>query len=401
MSTETKIDNDDSSVVELSFENSILHFCNTYPTHTQNMLQKTGHFLEYDLLADARRFLRPDDVVIDVGAHVGNHTIFFSAICHCFVIAFEPDQNNYEMLKRNIFLNNLEKRVELWQAALSSQSGLGQVVDGPTATASTRRLSLTSDGSVSVVRLDDVALEKRVHLLKIDVEGHELQVLLGAAKLIERYRPRIYVECLDEDGFSAVSEYLKQFTYRANACFGDSPTFVFSPDAREEFVVSSDREFGLAAIHQRNVRTRRIADLTERLAGAKEAQRREVERAKEAAAAQRREAKRAAQAETVQRREAKRAAQAETAQKREAKRAARAEATQKREAERAARAEERAAKAKARAAKAEAALEKIVKGRTYRIGRFVTRPARKLYKLWASVYGRTGWKNKGGETGSD
>ena len=354
------------------------------------------------------RFLRPDDVVIDVGAHVGNHTIFFSAICHCFVIAFEPDQNNYEMLKRNIFLNNLEKRVELWQAALSSQSGVGQVVDGPTATASTRRLSLTSDGSVSVVRLDDVALEKRVHLLKIDVEGHELQVLLGAAKLIERYRPRIYVECLDEDGFSAVSEYLKQFTYRANACFGDSPTFLFSPDAREEFVVSSDREFGLAAIHQRNVRTRKIADLTERLAGAKEAQRREVERAKEAEAAQRREAKRAALAETAQRREAKRAAQAETAQRREAKRAAQAEAAQKREAERAARAEARADKGQGarrkgekRAAKAQAAFEKIVKGRTYRIGRLVTWPARKLYKLWASVYGRTGWKNSGRQAGPD
>jgi hypothetical protein len=89
--------------------------------------------------------------------------------------------------------------------------------------------------------------------------------------------------------------------------------------------------------------------------------------------------------------EARRAAKAEAAQKREAKRAARAE-------ERAAKAKERAAKAKERAAKAEAAFQKIVKGRTYRIGRLVTWPARKLYKLWASAYGRYRPESSGGET---
>jgi FkbM family methyltransferase len=299
-------------------------------------MRATGRFLEYDLLADARRFLMPRDVVVDVGAHVGNHTVFFAAICNCFVSAFEPDEQNYGMLRQTVMLNALEGQVDLHRAAVSSERGAGNMVDGPRATASTRRLSVTPDGVVPVVRLDDIARPGPVRVLKIDVEGHELQVLQGAAELIRQDRPRIYVECLDEKHFSMIARYLAGLEYRATACFADSPTFGFSPGGQNEFVTDSDQDFGAAAIHQYAVRMRRLSELRERVATAKAAQRREADRAAKALAAQEREAKRAAEAVAAQRKLAK-------------------------------------------------DLRKIKKSATYRMARVASFPARKIRRLWRSI----------------
>jgi Methyltransferase FkbM domain len=166
--------------------------------------------------------------------------------------------------------------------------------------------------------------------MKVDVEGHELQVLLGAAKLMERDLPRIYVECLTEAHFSDVAQHLGNFGYRAIACFGDSPTFAFSTKVGGEFMTSSDLGFAVAAIHRGSVR---IGD----------------------------------------------AAMAKAARKRQVKRVAKAQSAQRREAQ--------------RAAKAEAALERVTKSGTYRLARLMTWPARKLRKLWRSTVRLelTGW----------
>ena len=322
MSGEMQFDEQDCNDLEILFENRTLRFRGRHPTYTHKILRKTGCLLEYDLLADARRFLLPNDVVVDVGAHVGNHTAFFAAVCQTFVLAFEPDQQNYLALQRTVALNGLQDQVKMYQAAVSSANGFGHMVDGPRGTPGTRRLSVTSDGAVAVLRLDDVMPERRVRILKIDVEGHELQVLLGATKLIERDLPRIYVECLTEANFSDVAQHLGHFGYRAVACFTDSPTFAFSTKVGGEFMTSSDLGFAVAAIHQRSVR---VGD----------------------------------------------AAAAKAARKRQATRVAKAQAAQRKEAQ--------------RAAKAEAALERITKSGTYRMARFVTWPVRRLRKLCRST----------------
>ena len=307
--------------LQILFEDRELRFCGWHPTYAHKILRKTGCFAEYDLLADARRFLLPNEVVIDVGAHIGNHTIFFAAVCQSFVLAFEPDAQNYLALQRTVAVNGLQDQVKTYQAAVSSANGFGHMVDGPRGTPGTRRLAVTSDGAVPVIRLDDVMPKERVRIMKIDVEGHELQVLLGATQLIERDRPRLYIECLTEGHFSDLAQHLAEFGYRAMACFGGSPTFAFSAKASSDLMSSSDLEFGIAAIHQRSVRARDVANV-----------------------------------KATRKRQAQRVAKAKSALRREAQ----------------------------RAAKAEAALERITKSGAYRMARLLTWPARKLSKLWRS-----------------
>jgi FkbM family methyltransferase len=319
MSSQARSHRDDSDL-QIVFENRRLSFCGKHGTYTHKVLRQTGCFREYDLLADARRFLLPNDVVFDVGAHIGNHTIFFAAICQAIVFAFEPDEHNYGTLQRTVALNALQDRVAMYHAAVSSKIGFGHMVDGPRGTPATRRLSVASDGAVRVMRLDDTIPENPVRIIKIDVEGHELQVLLGATKLIERDRPRIYVECQTEARFADIAQHLADFGYRAIACFADAPTFAFSTAGADAFVTTSDLGFGVAAIHLRSVRK----------------------------------------------------SNARGARKRQARRVAKAQSAQRREAQ--------------RAAKAEAALKRMTESRTRRMARLVTRPARKLRKLWRSTF---------------
>lgn len=234
-------------------------------TYTHKTLERTKSFLEAELLEDSRRFLNPGDCVIDAGAHVGNHTIFFAKIAQCRVLAFEPDAENFASLSASVQLNDVVDRVDLRQAGLGRAKSHGRVIDGPTATASTKRVELCEDGGIDVIPIDELDLEgTEVSVIKIDVEGSELDVLKGARSLIRRDKPRIYVECLQIEDFIAVSKFLAPLGYRLASCFSNSPTFAFSHPKRKEKAASDDA-FAKIAIIERNKRTEEVRHYGERV----------------------------------------------------------------------------------------------------------------------------------------
>jgi FkbM family methyltransferase len=156
---------------------------------------------------------------VDVGANVGNHTLWLAAICRLWVVAFEPlvaDQ-----LKRNVELNDLVGRVEVHSAALGAKAGWARHATGG-------RLSRTGpDLTIPVLRLDDYDLAG-VSVVKIDVEGMEAQVLRGAADTVERNRPVIFAEeWAEHPGWhDAIAEVLEPWGYRMTHLFTgrESPT---------------------------------------------------------------------------------------------------------------------------------------------------------------------------------
>jgi FkbM family methyltransferase len=154
-------------------------------------------------LEQLEKFLVPGGVFLDIGANTGIYTIkaaqFFRVSGGGTVVAYEPLPEMLAELKHNVVLNGFENirlrsfclgakscTAELWvNFARPSSSGL--VSHDPAA----------SRISTLVLPLDEVfPLEKleRLDYLKIDVEGAEAQVLSGAAKTIEKYRPIIQLE---------------------------------------------------------------------------------------------------------------------------------------------------------------------------------------------------------------
>jgi FkbM family methyltransferase len=169
-------------------------------------------------LADRRR------LAVDVGAHEGEWTFFMrrhAALC----VAFECNPHLLARLQRRFGAS-----VALRPEAVSDQAGVTELripraPDGSGLGRATIEAANPLDGAftrvdvlrVATVRLDDV-IERPVGLIKVDVEGHELAVLRGAAGILARDRPNLVLELEDRHApgcVAAARALLAGYGYRA------------------------------------------------------------------------------------------------------------------------------------------------------------------------------------------
>ncbi len=160
-----------------------------------------GFRFEEMLKRSYSRWISQGDVAVDVGAHDGLHTrALLDSVCEeGKVFAFEPLPGKYSVLCSLFSENN----VFLMNSALSNQGGVAEfvVVKGDLQKSGLlQRDGVASDAgferiSVEVGRMDDFLHEMgRVAYIKIDVEGAEINCLLGAQQIIEESRPLISCE---------------------------------------------------------------------------------------------------------------------------------------------------------------------------------------------------------------
>jgi FkbM family methyltransferase len=149
-----------------------------------------------DLLLDQ---VKPGMHVADVGANAGMVTLPVSKLVGQtgMVYSFEPIPETFDKLKSNVSVNSLAN-VELYPFALGERSCLGEAGFEDTGNSGTTAILPGKDGTgIRIEPLDDLYLAgkiKRLDLIKIDVEGFEYNVLLGAAKVIEQFKPILFIE---------------------------------------------------------------------------------------------------------------------------------------------------------------------------------------------------------------
>jgi FkbM family methyltransferase len=146
------------------------------------------------------QLIKPGAVIIEVGANIGSLTVpLVKAVAPGggFVFAYEPQRMSYQLLSTNIVLNGL-RNVVTKQAAVGKQSGLvtypeiNEESSGNFGAIGVIETQFQTPFTTPMVRLDDEGVVP--NLLKIDVEGMELDVILGAQKLLTQGRPALYVE---------------------------------------------------------------------------------------------------------------------------------------------------------------------------------------------------------------
>lgn len=152
---------------------------------------------ERDVVAVVERVTEPGWTVLDIGANIGAHTLRFSRLVGTTgrVFAFEPMDYAFSKLSRNLLLNEAGN-TRAFKLALSDHNADACPVDfrSSWATSGERRRETSS---VDLRKLDDWFLEhrlSRLDLIKLDVDGHEWQVLKGGLMSIERYRPILLIE---------------------------------------------------------------------------------------------------------------------------------------------------------------------------------------------------------------
>ena len=139
--------------------------------------------------------IRENDVVFDVGAHIGYYTVLFSSKVGPTgkVFAFEPRQINLFLLKKHLRTNRCHN-VEILETCLGDE--IGQVNFNTNIGTGTGHVSPRGNVSVPMTTMDELVFNgtlPKPDLTKIDVEGSEMRVFQGAVKVIETCRPRIVI----------------------------------------------------------------------------------------------------------------------------------------------------------------------------------------------------------------
>jgi len=169
---------------------------------------------EADKVAAFKSEIHRESIIYDLGANAGVYTLLAASQAAAgHVYSFEPLDRNLEFLRRHIELNRFTNCTVI-PAALHSSSGWAQFAEGPTPDMS----ALATGGSLRVktVALDQLREAGTLpapDLIKMDIEGNELEALHGAARLLESDRPIIYVAAHSSNLQRDCAEFLRNLGY--------------------------------------------------------------------------------------------------------------------------------------------------------------------------------------------
>ena len=163
------------------------------------------------------------DTVIDIGAHIGRYTITSSKQVGNTgkVLAIEADPDNFQLLKRNIALNNLKNVLPLNYAVFSTRTRMKLYEQSASAKYNSLMLAraaktknyveVNADTLDSILKLNEV---NQVNWIKIDVEGAEFEVLKGSTKTLSTDNVSLFIEIHNIDDPSHYHNIIDFLKYR-------------------------------------------------------------------------------------------------------------------------------------------------------------------------------------------
>jgi len=163
------------------------------------------------------------DMFLDIGAHAALYSIVMKTRHPGLEVhAFEPDRTNLCQLYANLFVNRLQNNIKVYEHGLSDMEGTVNFdTSEETSSRGTRRISSTGNIEIQVKRLDDVLTGTgRVVAIKIDVEGHECQVVDGAREFLTANRCFLQIES-SGDSLGRLKEKMVALGYRLVATLND------------------------------------------------------------------------------------------------------------------------------------------------------------------------------------
>ncbi len=175
------------------------------------------------------KLLKPTDLVLDVGANIGTHTVAMAKWARQ-VIAFEPQPPTFQMLCANVVVNDLHN-VQTLQFALGEkeQNAWMDVIEWTAPDNNHGGAKVYTEASperapVHMLCIDQLRLPA-CDFIKMDIEGGEVAAVFGGRETISRYKPLMYLE-MHEKAEAELLDLVKSLGYRAY----DHPTTPFNPN---------------------------------------------------------------------------------------------------------------------------------------------------------------------------
>lgn len=176
-------------------------FCGNMRRDPIQRTHRKGKFYEQDELGLLAKLIGTNATIVDIGANIGNHTLYFSLMMDARrVISFEPNPLAYEVLLAHVIANGVQDRVDISNLG----KGLSDAsADGFGMEERDRNLGAASmiegAGQISLVRGDEALKDVVPDFIKVDVEGMEIGVLRGLGDIPVRTKCLMYIEVDNEN----------------------------------------------------------------------------------------------------------------------------------------------------------------------------------------------------------
>lgn len=183
---------------------------------------------EPNITTTIKKYLKEDLNFLDIGANIGYYSLLVASNCKkAKIYSFEPDTNNFKNFMTSITFNQLQENIEAYPFAVSNENTELFISDfgvkdnsGARFTHQDKKIldkyenKATNITKVKAVKLDDFLVDKKIDLVKIDIEGYELFALEGMKNLLQKNKPVILAEFAPnnlENIFSTKSETFLNF----------------------------------------------------------------------------------------------------------------------------------------------------------------------------------------------
>ncbi len=183
-----------SSTVRLNGKEACFAINNPFDLIQQHHM--AGIFFEMKELKSLTRVVGPERSIVEVGANVGNHLVYYAQHMRAKkIFPIEPNPDAISLLNRNIKSNNLERLIDERGIGIGAGAEYGKfsvVLPGENNLGAAQLEP--GSGDLEVYPLDKILGDEKVDFMKIDVEGMEFEVLEGAKNVIHRNRPIMLIE---------------------------------------------------------------------------------------------------------------------------------------------------------------------------------------------------------------
>lgn len=198
-------------------------------------------FYEADLLEyiySVIKYLGKSDLlVIDVGANMGNHSLFLKSFVASKILSVEPNPEILPILERNL-KNNIDNYTII-ACALGEKEGNGSMVISEQAknNSGMAKVDVHGEGNqIRIIPLDDLVAQHRntekksntISLIKIDVEEMEMDVVKGAIQTLSYDKPELFIEASTDERFHDLKQFLAAYGYRPLSSWAATPVIHFS-----------------------------------------------------------------------------------------------------------------------------------------------------------------------------
>lgn len=217
-------------------------------------IKKSEAFYELELLKYIQYALaNKKGCILDIGANIGNHSVYFGMYVSDAVVCFEPNPKVMPYLVENLSTNRVNHKV--FQLGLGDRETLAEI-ELPIAhenNIGAARLVENyggAGGSIRVATLDSLLPEIKAFIkdlkiiaVKMDVEGMEPSVLRGGIATLEEYKPDLFIEILNGEQMEKVESVIIPLGYKPIVSWSGTPVWHFVHRDR----LSRTRMFRLAA----------------------------------------------------------------------------------------------------------------------------------------------------------